>query len=356
MALILMANTFKLNNTTPTNNNQRSSSNPHSMQIAQPVQNVGNQLGHNAVQNSNIQKIANHSGNGNVVAAHAKGNDNGNNENKIRCYNCQGVDHYAWNCTVKLRKRDIAHLQTQLQIAQKEEAGIQLNYEEFDFMAAAGAYEEIERANTNYNLENNLQQASTSNTQSDKALVYDSDGSAELRAQLFDKESEQKDTTQGTSANTKLTKQSILGKPPSSSKPKLYSVTPFLNSKVIPKVGEMNALIKPVTLNSAPSTRESKVVNNDRVIAPGMFRINPFKTYMEEKSMPNNTAKASVRTKPITVSQPSVIHKQNVNSNSNGLSSTGVDNTVKTRRPQPRSNTKNDKVPFASKSSCIKNK
>nr|GEY76789.1 retrovirus-related Pol polyprotein from transposon TNT 1-94 [Tanacetum cinerariifolium] len=39
----------------------------------------------------------------------------------------------------------------------------------------------------------------------------------------------------------------------------------------------------------------------------------------------------------------------------NGLSSTGVDNT-KTRRPQPRSNTKNDKVPSASNSSRNKNK
>ncbi|GJR21300.1 hypothetical protein Tco_0969827 [Tanacetum coccineum] len=34
----------------------------------------------------------------------------------------------------------------------------------------------------------------------------------------------------------------------------------------------------------------------------------------------------------------------------------GVDNTAKTRRPKPKSNTKNDKVPSASKSSCIKNK
>ncbi|GJW39962.1 retrovirus-related pol polyprotein from transposon TNT 1-94 [Tanacetum coccineum] len=33
----------------------------------------------------------------------------------------------------------------------------------------------------------------------------------------------------------------------------------------------------------------------------------------------------------------------------------GVDITTKTRRPQPRSNTKNDRVPFASKSSRIKN-
>ncbi|GJZ59410.1 hypothetical protein Tco_0615226 [Tanacetum coccineum] len=60
-----------------------------------------------------------------------------------------------------------------------EEAGIQLTYEEFDFMAAAVAYEETEKENVNCTLENNLQQASTLGTQSDKAPIYDSDGSAE---------------------------------------------------------------------------------------------------------------------------------------------------------------------------------
>nr|GEY89560.1 retrovirus-related Pol polyprotein from transposon TNT 1-94 [Tanacetum cinerariifolium] len=85
-----------------------------------------------------------------------------------------------------------------------------------------------------------------------------------------------------------------------------------------------------------------------------MFRINPFKTSREEKHVPN-TVRASTKTKPITVSQPSIITKKEVNSDSNGFSSTGIDNT-KTRRPQPRSNTKNDRVPSASKSSRSKNK
>ncbi|GJR34970.1 hypothetical protein Tco_1210654 [Tanacetum coccineum] len=97
-------------------------------------------------------------------------------------------------------------------------------------------------------------------------------------------------------------------------------------------------------------------MKNDKVIAPEIFRINPFKTSREEKSVPNKPTKASVRTKPITVSPPNVIHKQNLNSNSNDLSSTGVDNTAKTRRPQPRCNIKNDRVPSAFKSSCIENK
>ncbi|GJR98761.1 hypothetical protein Tco_0270935 [Tanacetum coccineum] len=36
MTLVLMAKAFTLNDTTPTNNNQRRSSNPSNMQIAQP--------------------------------------------------------------------------------------------------------------------------------------------------------------------------------------------------------------------------------------------------------------------------------------------------------------------------------
>nr|GFA29879.1 retrovirus-related Pol polyprotein from transposon TNT 1-94 [Tanacetum cinerariifolium] len=82
--------------------------------------------------------------------------------------------------------------------------------------------------------------------------------------------------------------------------------------------------------------------------------INPFKTSREEKNV-SNKVRASTKTKPITVSQPLVMTKKYVNSDSNGLSSTGVDNT-KTRRPQPRSNTKNDMVPSVSKSSQSKNK
>ncbi|GJT76311.1 hypothetical protein Tco_1043036 [Tanacetum coccineum] len=167
--------------------------------------------------------------------------------------------------------------------------------------------------------------------------------------------SKQKDTTKGTSVNTQFCKKSILEKPLSSSGSKLYAVTPFLKSKGLPKVDKTHDLSKPVTSNSVPTPQESKVVKNDNVIAPGMFRINPFKPSREEKYVPNKV-RESVRTNPITVSQPHVITKKDVNSDSNGLSSTGVDNTAKTRRPQPRSNTKNDRVHSASKSSCNKNK
>nr|GEY48278.1 retrovirus-related Pol polyprotein from transposon TNT 1-94 [Tanacetum cinerariifolium] len=221
--LILFAKEFQL--TSPINNNKRTSSNPCSRQIAQPVinmsqdrqtqnvggnggsqfrryarqvaqnqqgynawQNGGIQVAHNAVQNASVQSvgnqsglvvipgIANQNGTGNVVAARAEGTGIGN---QARCYNCRGLGHIARNCTTRPRRRDASYLQTQLLIAQKEEVGIQLQAEEFDFMAAAGNLDEIEEVNANCILMANLQHASTSGTQVDKAPVYDIDGSAE---------------------------------------------------------------------------------------------------------------------------------------------------------------------------------
>ncbi|GKA93730.1 hypothetical protein Tco_0815716, partial [Tanacetum coccineum] len=699
------------------------------------VHNVGHLVGQNAVQNLGIQivknmnglsvvlEIANQYGNGNVVTARAEGNSNGINGNQIRCYNCRGEGHYASNYTVKPRKRDAAYLQTQLYIAQKDEAGIQLSSEDIDFMATAGAYDEIEKVTTNYNLQDNLQHASKSGTRSDKAPVYDSNRSAELskeksnvsslleekkklksdfkiredelldkqiqlensfyhteqkmalgyqnpfylkqaqrkhqclydgkvllekhdppvvhdseetlqlaqesrqkmkqlnkeikpanytkinllsgifvsqtaksqeevyvvntsktatvsksiskpneeflddttlsvarkflnevkstivtlqrvvkhrmtldthnwsssahqeihkilkeeifpiinqvdsrlqnfeiqflkeaakfvrdfkslakeadeslakhktleleierllravvsqdimsivqnpsvvdssnlqteldrtkerlenciikkeneyaklwndwykkceeckydkisydkayndmqqkierlQAQLGDQKGKSKDTpcvsntldplsqklenenvelefqdtTFRTSENTKFAKQSILGKPPSSSRPKLYDVSPLPKSTALPKVGKSNALSKPVTSNSTPSSCESTVVNNERVIAPGIFRINPFKAFRVDNFVPNKCVKASVRTKPIIVSQPHVITKNDVNSKTNGFSPKDIKSTTRTRRPQPRNNPKSDKIPFKSKSSCLSNK
>ncbi|GJZ59451.1 hypothetical protein Tco_0615267 [Tanacetum coccineum] len=119
------------------------------------VQTVKNQVVQNADQNPSIQNVGNQNGlivvlrianqnlnpngNGNVVEARAEGNAIRNNE--------------AW---------------------------IQLQAEEFDFMAAVGDLEEIKEVNANCILMANLQQASTSGTQTDKAPVYDSDGSVEV--------------------------------------------------------------------------------------------------------------------------------------------------------------------------------
>ncbi|GJV96350.1 hypothetical protein Tco_1547927 [Tanacetum coccineum] len=59
--------------------------------------------------------------------------------------------------------------------------------------------------------------------------------------------------------------------------------------------------------------------------------INPLKPSREEKYVPNKV-RASVRTTPITVSQPHVVTKKDVNSDSNGLSSTGVDKCLRPRK------------------------
>nr|GFC76765.1 hypothetical protein [Tanacetum cinerariifolium] len=87
---------------------------------------------------------------------------------------------------VRPRRRDDAYLQTQLLIAQKKEAGIQLQTEEYDLMAAAADLDKIEEVNANCILMANLQQASSSGTQTDSTPVYDTDGSAEVHENCDD--------------------------------------------------------------------------------------------------------------------------------------------------------------------------
>nr|GEV12717.1 retrovirus-related Pol polyprotein from transposon TNT 1-94 [Tanacetum cinerariifolium] len=117
--------------------NSRNQFGQYAGQVAQ------NQQGYNAWQNGEIQGIANQNGTGKVVAARAEGTGF---RNQARCYNCRGIQHQV---------------------------------EEFDFMATAGDLDEIEEVNANCILMANLQHASTSGTQLDKAPVYDTDASAE---------------------------------------------------------------------------------------------------------------------------------------------------------------------------------
>ncbi|GJS40222.1 hypothetical protein Tco_0565265 [Tanacetum coccineum] len=229
-------------------------------------------------------------------------NPNGN----WKCvYNAEGLGHLARNCTVRPRRRDAAYLQTQLLIAQKEEAGIQLQAEEFDLMAVAADLDEIEEVNANCILMANLQQASTSGTQTDKAPVYDSDGSAEVHH---------------------------------------YDNVMYEIFNMFTQEEQYTELLEPIP-------EPHQVPQNDRI-----FRIQSFKVLGVDIFVPNKHVKTSVRTTPITVSQPHVITKNDVNSKTNGFSPKVSRSTTRTRRPKPWNNSKCDKVPFKSNSGCLSNK
>ncbi|GJT92010.1 retrovirus-related pol polyprotein from transposon TNT 1-94 [Tanacetum coccineum] len=339
MALALMAKAFKLNYSTPTNNNQRISSNP------QNRQNVGNQVVQNqGVQNVGNQNrvivvpgIANQNGDGNVVAARAEDNANGNNGNQIRCYNCRGLSYLARNRTVRPRRRDVAYLQTQLLIAQKEEAGIQLQDEEFDLMAAAADLDEIEEVNANYILMANLQQASTSGTQTNTAPVYDSGGSAEVSSV-----EQGGGTVEQHSANVEETR--------------AYHESLFHNlaAEVEKSVYQEQCLSKKINALHLSSGKQITALNEE------ISNLN--KQLSKEKSTVSSLQEEKKRLKSdFKVREDELLDKQihpenKVKELDNILVKTGVDITTKTRGPQPRSNTKNDRALHASKSSRIKNK
>nr|GFC36165.1 hypothetical protein [Tanacetum cinerariifolium] len=97
-------------------------------------------------------------------------------------------------------------------------------------------------------------------------------------------------------------------------KPKLSAVTPHSKK-----------LHASMPSHFVPQPREFNVVKHRNVIVPGMFKINPSQT-----------------------------PRENVSSNTVTASSTGLVHTSRTRRTQPKGNTRNARVPSASKSSEVK--
>nr|GEX86303.1 retrovirus-related Pol polyprotein from transposon TNT 1-94 [Tanacetum cinerariifolium] len=302
-------------------------------------QNVGNLNGYNDVQN-------NPNGNGNLVAACAKGNATGHNDNQIRCYNSRGLGHFARNYTVRPRRRAAAYLQTQLLIAQKEKAGIQLQAKEFDLMAAVADLDEIEEVNANCILMANLQQALTSGTQTDNAPVYDSDGSAEYTKLLkpihephqvphsdnnviFEVSSVEQSgrTVEQHPANVEETQAAkFVGDFKSLAKESDESLGKHKTLEL-----EIERLLRAVVSQDIMSVVQNNSVGETSNLQTELERVDNIKT---GRPQPRSNTK---------------------NDRVPSASKSRVDN-IKTRRPQPRSNTKNDRVPFASKSSCYKNK
>nr|GEX57365.1 retrovirus-related Pol polyprotein from transposon TNT 1-94 [Tanacetum cinerariifolium] len=436
--------------------NNKTSSDPRNCQIAQPgmnmsqdiqIQNdrgnVGNQFRQYAGQVAQNQQGYMHgrmNGTGNIIAARADGTRSGN---QSMCYNCRGLGHIARNCIARPRIRDVAYLQTQLLIAQKKEARIQIQAKEFDFMAAAGDLDEINEVNTNCILMANLQHASTSGTQLDKALIYDTNGSAEVQLNdicydneifnMFTQEEQytdllepipepklvpQNDNLFTSVASTKfvrdfkslaneadesLDKQKFLELKikrllkasvshdiisivqngfvdvPSDLRTDLdrtnekhelciikrkkntlfygiigISVTPHVyKPKLIAVTPHSKKLHASILSHSVPQPRESNVVKHKNVIAHEMFKIDPSQTSRVDL-VPNNQASASIRTNPITNFHRHVSFKENASSDIVNAFSTGLVHTARSKRPQPKGNSRNARVPSASKSSEVK--
>nr|GEU32480.1 integrase, catalytic region, zinc finger, CCHC-type, peptidase aspartic, catalytic [Tanacetum cinerariifolium] len=139
MTLILMAKAFKLNYSTSTNNNQRISSNPHNKQIAQ--------LGVNMGQDRHMQLVG------------------GNNGNQFRQYAKQNARNQSG-----YNARKIAGNLNRYNAIQNVENQNENQNENGNVVAARaeGDIDEIEDVNANCILMENLQQASTSDTQTDK--------------------------------------------------------------------------------------------------------------------------------------------------------------------------------------------
>nr|GFB04730.1 hypothetical protein [Tanacetum cinerariifolium] len=153
---------------------------------------------------------------------------------------------------------------------------------------------------------------------------------AKLRARLFENTFESVKSISGTSVT------------PHVDKPKLSVVTP-LSKK----------LHVSMPSHSVPQPREFNVVKHRNVIAPGMFKTNPSQMPRVDL-VPNKRSSASIRTNPITNSQRHVIVKENVSSNTVTAFSIGLVHTARTSRPQPKGNTRNARIPSASKSCEIK--
>nr|GFC35472.1 hypothetical protein [Tanacetum cinerariifolium] len=112
-------------------------------QIAQPGMNMGH--------DRQMQMIG---GNGGNQFRQYAGQNTGNLNGYNAVQNNDGIQNQIGNASP--RRRDVAYLQTQLLIVQKEEAGIQLQAEEYDLMAAAADLDEIKEVNANCILMANL--------------------------------------------------------------------------------------------------------------------------------------------------------------------------------------------------------
>ncbi|GJU96037.1 hypothetical protein Tco_1320793 [Tanacetum coccineum] len=315
MALALMAKAFTLNDTTPTNNNQRN--NVGNQFRPNAMQNVGNQVVLNASQNPGVQNVGNQNGLSvvsEIANQHGDGKCCYNSTTRLRCrllkrkkqgFNSLLRNLISWpllQVHVRKPKRANANCHLVNKFAASISSGTPVLQEQYtELLEPIPEPHQVQQNNSNVISEvSSVEQsgeivdqhsANVEETRAHFESLYNNlatevekvnlvnrkmkETNAELTTELasmFGYGFCQNDNQQSTECENKVC-QAInpKEKPPSSSRPKLYVVTPLPNSTAFPKVGETNALSKPVTSNSVPSSRESTVVKNERVIAPGIF-------------------------------------------------------------------------------------
>lgn len=165
----------------------------------------------------------------------------------------------------------------------------------------------------------------------------------------------QLESQKGKGVDTKFAKPSTSEKPSTS---KTVVKQKMSISQSVPKVDVKNDLTKPVTPTPLPKQKENAkivdkgkaVVETLKVIAPGLYRISPTiasastsKTYGTNDKTIKDNPKESRNAK-------STSKDNNINPNTCALPSTGFDNTSRSSRLKPRSNTRNNRVSPASKS------
>nr|GEW87217.1 hypothetical protein [Tanacetum cinerariifolium] len=153
------------------------------------------------------------------------------------------------------------------------------NGNQFDLMAATGGIDEIEEVNAECIWMANLQQASTS-----ASCVEHNGGTVEQHPVTV---KETRAYFESIYNNLEIEKVALGYQNPFYLKQAQQKQHSLYNGKVLLEKHE-----PPVTSNSVPTTKGSKVMENENVIAPGMFRINSFKPSREDKFVPINKARA----------------------------------------------------------------
>ncbi|GJY92915.1 hypothetical protein Tco_0508697 [Tanacetum coccineum] len=374
MALVLMANAFKLNNTTPINNNQISSSNPRDRQIAQSgmnmdqnrqmlmvednvgdqikpnvekiignrngynlVQNVGNLFGQNAVQNSNIQKIANQKDRSAEVHQHENNSDNNMFTQE---------EHYT----------DLLEFTTEPHLVQQNDNNV--IPAEFIMESSGGTVEQhpttVEETRAFFeSLYNNLvMEVEKVNIVNHKMK----ETNAELTIVLARYKGQEK-------AAKFVRDFKSLAKEVDESLDRIKRLENE-NDRLLRVVVSQD--IKFIV--QSPSVVDTSDLQTELEYTKEKFETCIIKKENEYAKLWNDWYKKCEECKYDKISydkaynymqhqierlQAQLGDLKDVNSNTNGVSSTSVESTAKTRKPLPKSNPKNDRIPSASKSSCL---